>query len=265
MECLNYNPLPLKEMALRKVASVLWMQQDILIALKSFPQKFFFTDGKVPEIGGETAEEKTYYKISKLLLPESLKKRLIDTTKHMGIKLRTWRVFHKIYLNFYEDEIDIDEHVLEKVSWTTTGEVHYLKTSEELLSSNTIDIGTGYKLASLYCLEEHVRLSWAELPEVTRRRFYLGFRMNLQYWWPYFINQEDSHLASLATPYGGDMLRFNQFAFEFSTKKGNKAALSFFQKLTSEEKEVSLISATGQIFLYQENVIELYHEYFNDS
>ncbi|GBO37902.1 hypothetical protein AVEN_44802-1 [Araneus ventricosus] len=257
MAHLNYNPVSLKDMAIRRLAAALFKESSILASISNFHSKFSpFDDYETPQVWRETVEDKLLDEISKVGLPKSLKMLLIDIVKLMGRQVRGWKEFHEEYLHdSHGEEIHFDEPILEKLRWTAAGAVDYRKTAGELIHSDFIDIVKRYKLACLYCMEDCIPMFWKELPSEnkqyfcrkTDRRLQSG-GLGLEFWWPYIIKGQESNLDSLTRSNREDQISVYQYAFQCSAKKGNKAAAEyFFQKLKPEEKGDFLMSTTRTI------------------
>ncbi|GBN11609.1 hypothetical protein AVEN_222353-1 [Araneus ventricosus] len=269
MQNLTEDPLSLKDLPLRRLSAILWVEPDILSSLSTLPQKHGFSDIQIPQVKQETPEEKISNKLSKLVLPMSLTKQINDTIKQMGMHLRDWKVFHRINLNFHDQEIRFDESVLEKVQLTSEGAVDYRKTAEELIRSDVMDVSKRYKLACLYCLEDYIPLFWKDLPAVNKDQFYTGWSrmangfISLKYWWPHIIEGEESVLESLTRTYRREHITVQQYGFEFSVEKSNKCAAEyFFEKLTHGQKEESLIHATKALLLSRNSDRSYHSEHF---
>ncbi|GBN12135.1 hypothetical protein AVEN_4131-1 [Araneus ventricosus] len=256
MERLNNNVLPLKDIAVRRMVAVLFKESDILASVRNFHCKsIIFLGYENLKVWQEAVEDKLSDKISKIGLPAPLTKLLIDTSKPMGRQIPGWKTFHEEYLfDSLEEGIPFDVPILESLCWTAAGELDYRKTAEELIRSDFMDIVKRYQLASLYCLEDYIRLFWEELPEEKKMYFYdqkrhfqIG-KQPLQFWWPYIIRGEQSRQEFLTRFYRIQGITFHQYAFQYSAVRRNKAAaVYFFQKLTQEEKEASLMSTTEDL------------------
>ncbi|GBL94404.1 hypothetical protein AVEN_7376-1 [Araneus ventricosus] len=256
MAHLNYNPLSLKDMAIIRLADVLFKESNILASISNFHDKYPLN----VEDWRETVEDKLPDEISKLGLPKSLQKLVIDTAKPVGRQVGRWKQFHEKYLyDSHGEEIHFDVPILEKLRWTAAGAVDYRKTAEELVRSDDIDIVKRYKLACLYCMEDCIPLFWKELPK-ENKKYFCGKEgphlqsggLGLEFWWPYIIEGQESKLDDLTRPYRSDQITFHQYAFQCSAKKGNKTAAEyFFQKLTREEKQHSLMSTTRAVLACQ--------------
>ncbi|GBM34731.1 hypothetical protein AVEN_208891-1 [Araneus ventricosus] len=239
-------------MAIGRLAAALFKESNILASITNF-------HGEYPlsvEDWRETVEDKLTDEISKLGLPKSLTKLVNDTAKPMGRQVESWKQFHEKYLHdSHGEEIHFDIPILEKLLWTAAGAVDYRKTAEELIRSDDIDIVKRYKLACLYCMEDYIRLFWKELPKENKKYFFgeegrhlRSGGLGLEFWWPYIVEGQESKLDDLTRSYRRDQITFHQYAFQCSAKKGNKTAAEyFFQELTREEKEPSLMSAARAI------------------
>ncbi|GBM29163.1 hypothetical protein AVEN_97437-1 [Araneus ventricosus] len=271
MAHLNYNPVSLKDMAIRKLAAALFQESNTLASISNCRTRFLlFDDYDCPKVWHETLYE-MLDKILKLGLPESLTVQLVDTVRPMGRQLRRWKVFHEEYLqDSHDEEIYFDVPILGKVCWTSAGAVDYRKTAEELVRSDVIHAVKKFKLACLYCLEDCISLIWQELPNENKKYFCnkRGRRLQngalgLQFWWPYIVKGEESKLDNLTRPYRRDQITFHQYAFQCSAEKGNKIAAGyFFQKLTHEQKEASLMSTTRAIVASRNAIPDVCHENF---
>ncbi|GBO14656.1 hypothetical protein AVEN_258223-1 [Araneus ventricosus] len=249
---MNYIPVSLKDMAIRRMATVLFKESTILASISNMhtrSRSFINYEGE----WRETVEDKLPDEVSKLGLPKSLTKLLIDTVKLMCRQVGKWKEFHEEYLqDSLDEDIYFDIAILEKLCWTAAGAVDYGKTAKELVRSDVIDTVKKFKLACLYCLEDFIPLFWQELPNENKKYFCNKRRhrleigpLGLQFWWPYIINGQESKLEDLIRSYRGDQITLHQYAFQCSLKRGNKTAAEyFFQKLTLEEKEASLMSST---------------------
>ncbi|GBM67601.1 hypothetical protein AVEN_44749-1 [Araneus ventricosus] len=250
--------LSLKEIAMRKIIAGIYQESDILAPIGKFQFKLMCCN-EYHKRWRETVEENVKQKISKLVLPQSLKKQLNCIAKLMGFHLRDWKEFHECYLFEFEEQFDIP--VLEKMCWTTAGTVDYRKTAEELIRYGVVDIEKRYQLACLYCLEDFISVLWEELSEDIKRVFYNEdetsqiLHPHLYRCWPYILKGEESKLDNLSRSHR-NQFTFTHIVFEYSATTGNKTAAEyFFQKLTHEERESSLIRAARGV-LADKNLLE---------
>ncbi|GBN72679.1 hypothetical protein AVEN_95011-1 [Araneus ventricosus] len=237
-----------QEIALRRIAVVLLNEPDILALIG----KIRFRIRSYQKEWLETVECKVTDKLSKLQLPESIMRQMIHTLKPIGSQILKWKFFHESFLT--DSTEDLDAHILEKLCFTTSGTVDYRKTAEALVCSDVVDIVKRYKLACLYCLEDYIPDFWNELPEENKMYFYNDTtpieEPRLWFCWPYILKGEEYKLDYESRSYGYQST-FRQFAFEYSAIIGNKAASEyFFQRLTHEEREPSIIrAAQGMIVI----------------
>ncbi|GBM04971.1 hypothetical protein AVEN_60181-1 [Araneus ventricosus] len=267
----HLNPLSLKDMTIRRSAALLFQESNTLASISNCRTRcLFFDDCKCPLIWRESVYE-MLVKISKLGLPESLTKQLIDTVRPMGRHLGRWKVFHEEYLqDSHDEEIYFDVPILGKLCWTAAGAVDYRKTAEELIRSDVIDTVKKFKLACLYCLEDYIPLFWQELPTENKKYFCSkrGSRLqsgalDLQFWWTYIVKGEESKLEYLTRSHRRDQVTFHQYAFQCSAEKGNKTAAEyFFQKLTHEQKNASLINTARALVAFRNAIPGVYPENF---
>ncbi|GBN01425.1 hypothetical protein AVEN_3176-1 [Araneus ventricosus] len=156
----------------------------------------------------------------------------------------------------------------EKLRWTSTGTVDYRKTAEALVRSDVVDIVKRYKLACLYCLEDYIPEFWKELPEENKGTFYhekatsLIAELPLHFCWPYILKGEEYKLDFMPRSSFGrtwirrledpSRTRFHQYAFQHSSFIGNKTAAEyFFQKLTHEQRDASLVQTAVDVVRYR--------------
>ncbi|GBO14516.1 hypothetical protein AVEN_187568-1 [Araneus ventricosus] len=240
--------LPLKQMALRKVAIVLWHQADILAHVKSFRCQSLTCDSTIQQ-WQKSVENVVKEKVSMLLLPDSLKEELVHVMKPIGPEILKWKLHH-------ESLISDSYFALDQLFWTSVGTVDYRKTAEIFIRQERITIVSSYKLACIYCLDDHIRVIWEKLSEDSKKLFYdeeniLQIRQpELVVFWTYLIRGEVAKLDVLINRNNnGERERtVYQYAFESAATSGNKAATEyFFQKLTLEEREASLLETAQSL------------------
>ncbi|GBN39275.1 hypothetical protein AVEN_120467-2, partial [Araneus ventricosus] len=245
--------LSLQEMTLRRVAVGLWNEPDILVSIGNFRfRSAFYRDDQ--DEWCETVQCKVSDKISKLQLPESLAKQMIRVLKPIGLQILRWKLYHEEYLRYPNEVFEyFDVPILEKLCWTGAGTVDYRKTAEELVRCDVVDIVKRYKLGCLYCLDRYIPEFWKELPQENKMYFYNEKDLShftqlkvLQFCWPYILKREEYKLDRMPGKPIGDSTTFQQRIFKCSAFVSNKTAVKyFFQKLSLEEREASLISAAN--------------------
>ncbi|GBN51233.1 hypothetical protein AVEN_14051-1 [Araneus ventricosus] len=250
--------LSLKEMALRRVAVFFWSDTDILASISKFRLHEFPTEDSKKE-WLEKIDNKIKDKMLKLELPKSLTKQMIDIVRPIGLEIRRWKKFHQDF--FHEGLFQSSEEIClpasAKLCWTTAGRIDNKKTAEELVCCGGLDLRNRYELACLYCLEDDIPLLWAELPEEQKEYFCLDDELlpDLHFCWPHVFKGELTRLDHLLRGRGKNLTTFNQWAFEDSVERGNKiAAEYFFQKLTHEEREASLMRSVHSVLADSEEV-----------
>ncbi|GBN34438.1 hypothetical protein AVEN_213976-1 [Araneus ventricosus] len=237
------SKLSLNEMALRRVVINLWFESDISAAVgRPRNIEFAITYGAV--WGKDIIEVKE--RVSRLVLPESLKKRMMDLVRPVRTEIRKWKLFHEHILNDISNE-EFDMRILEQLCWTCTGAVDYRKTAVELVCLEMLDVEKRYRLACLYCLEDYIPVLWVELPEKYKSRFNEEIYplpenvVHLEYYWASVLKGEEFKLNDILPREFVDVSSTYQSYFNYSACKGSKAATEyFFQKLTVEERDSAL-------------------------
>ncbi|GBN56771.1 hypothetical protein AVEN_192880-1 [Araneus ventricosus] len=253
--------LSLNEMALRRVAVNLWSESLILAAMQRV-RKFDQGSSIISRVVWEKILDWVKEKVSELVLPESLKERMMHLVRPVGREIVRWKLFHEYILNDISDE-DFDIRTLEQLCWTCTGAVDYRKTSEELVRLEILDIEKRYRLACLYCLEDYIPVLWVELPEKYKRRFndeaypLPESMVHLEYYWASVLKGEEFKLNDILPREFVDVSSTYQSYFKYSACEGSKAATEyFFQKLTNEERNNALYGALCAVL---ERATRLYH------
>ncbi|XP_055929573.1 uncharacterized protein LOC129960290 [Argiope bruennichi] len=242
--------LSLEQITLRKVAVILWSQADILHLIKSFRWQSLICDDTI-RVWQNSIESKVKKKASVILLTDTVKEELMDVIKPIGPEILKWRNYHQLLtLDSY-----FTSNVLHQLCWTSVGTVDYKKTAEKLIRQQRMDIMSSYKLACMYCLDDSIKTIWEKLSETNKRLFYdeetpLRIRQpELVIFWTYFIKGEIAKLDVFINRNRNERERtLYQYAFEHAALSGNKVATEYFyQKLTSEEREVSLLETAESV------------------
>ncbi|GBN75167.1 hypothetical protein AVEN_272728-1 [Araneus ventricosus] len=214
----------LVEMALRRVVVHFWNEIDILALIDEFEFKehsgFDFL-----YVLQETVEVKIKNKISKLIFPETLKRRLNLIVRPIGLQIVQWKNCMEQYIGDSGENLSL----LKQLCWTSAGALAYKETAQNLVRLKTIDIVDSFIIACTYCLADSLPAIWEELPE----EYTWHFCDNLldtadEETLIYILKGEDTKVLE-RQPY------FYLNSFEFSTRRGNKAATEYFlQKLFDE-------------------------------
>ncbi|GBN87750.1 hypothetical protein AVEN_80730-1 [Araneus ventricosus] len=253
--------LSLEEMALRRVVVNLWNEADVLATIKDSRVKELADDAyreplqirqyKKCKEWRVTVENKVKTKVSKLVLPESLKKRMMHTVTPIGLQIQEWEMIMDEHLRDSREDLDI--RLLEQLCWTYAGKIDFQKTVEKLVSLEMLDPGKRYRLACLYCLEDSISVLWEELPEDYKTCFrdepYVmpAFEVQMEFYWADVLKGEESKLDHILTR-SNPCTTFRQYAFERSAYRGNRALTEyFFQKLTYEERDSSVINSACNV------------------
>ncbi|KAL7634704.1 UNVERIFIED_CONTAM: hypothetical protein RMT77_015081 [Armadillidium vulgare] len=235
----------LEHITLVKIAITLWKQYDI----RALTARFYFRSTILSERLKEwqVVEDKVIEKIPELLLPGPLKKKVLDFIKPIGLEMIKWR-------EYYDQNSYLGIDLPNELCWNSQGTIDQKRTAEVLIKDGNLDINIRYRLACIYCLENDIRELWNKIPENHRKSFYSEEdpsevrQPNLVILWTYDIkggvNKLDNMIERIwlrkCSPY--------QFAFEYAAVGGNKAAVEYFlQKLTSREREESLVRYAGYV------------------
>ncbi|CAL1280585.1 unnamed protein product [Larinioides sclopetarius] len=235
--------LSLKQMALRKVAVILWSDPDTLAAISKFQLSGLSCNTE--KEWRETIESKIKDKMSKFELPDSLKEQMIDIVEPMGIEIRKWKARHQEYFDELYEENRLPDSA--KLCFTTAGMIDYVTTAKELLRCDALHLVQRYRIACLYCLKDYIPLLWEKLDGHWKDRFNNNQEASpsLPSCWSYLLKGEGYKLFFLIEMQLRNLKTSNQYAFEHSVETGNKAAAEyFFPKLTHDVREVSLMKST---------------------
>lgn len=243
---MNYILKPsLEHITLVKIAITLWNQDDI----RALTARFYFRSLILSERRKEwqIVEDRVIEKIPGLLLPGPLEKKVLNFIKPIGLEILKWREYHD--QNFY---LGID--LPNELCWTSQGTVDQKKTAEVLIKDENLDITIRYRLACIYCLEDDIRELWNKIPENRRKSFYSEEdprkvrQQELVVLWTYDIKGEVNKLDNMIERRWQSKCSPYQYAFEYAAVGGNKAAAEYFlQKLTSKEREESLVRSAGYV------------------
>ncbi|XP_055925209.1 uncharacterized protein LOC129957091 [Argiope bruennichi] len=243
--------LTLEEMALRRYFINLWCEMDVLSSIENLKYEYL-TKGTLPSDFGTTLNEMVKEKISNLVLPESLKKRMMVLIIPVGLDIVRWKVFHENSVNWSCDGLGLD--ILKQLCWTPAGTVDYPKTAEKLLSLEALRVQTRYKLAALYCLVDYIPSLWEQLPKSCKTHYlsdspFVPSRVKLDVAWAYLLTEQESTLDSIVANLSpGDS--FLQLACKYSALGGNKGGAEyFFKRLTNAERNSFLVPLVNEIIL----------------
>ncbi|CAL1281788.1 unnamed protein product [Larinioides sclopetarius] len=242
--------LTLEEIALRRLAAVVWCESDVL-ALTAKYETLHYLFNEEDKTWKNTVVDVVKDKMSKLQLPDSITEQMTRISELIGTHILNWKILHESILK--ESSSGMNEHILEKLCFTTAGSVDYRQTAEALVRSDVLDIVSRYKLSCLYCLEDYIPDLFSELPDEKKKYFYdeivtiSSVDTFLWFLWPYILKGEEFKLDRLSRS-SGNQSNFRQYAFEYAAIRGNRAAVEyFFRKLLPEERESPIIRAAKWI------------------
>ncbi|GBN63645.1 hypothetical protein AVEN_80617-1 [Araneus ventricosus] len=238
--------LSLKQLALRRVAVLLWCDSDILASISKFPIQGYYTE-ECKKLWRETILDKVVDKVSKLELPKLLTKQVIDVVYPIGVEIRRWKESHEEIFIVSIEDINVLDWV--KPCFTTAGTIDDKKTAEELLRCDALSVRHRYEVACFYCLEYYIPLLWEELPGEMKDHYQnKNNSSDLYFCWPHVLKGELSKLDYLWRIEDRKLTSFNQWAFEQSVEHDNKAAAEyFFVNLTHKEREASLMRSAHAV------------------
>ncbi|KAF8785054.1 uncharacterized protein LOC129958709 [Argiope bruennichi] len=221
--------VPLEEIALRSVVVNLWNN-----TLNSY---WLFRDNVI--IVGDKIKQRILE-----MVPPLFKNRMISLVMPIGAEILSWRMYHE--KNFHGVPEDISSDYLKHLHWTSKGTIDYKKTAEKLIDLKMFDVTKRYELACLHCLEDYIPLLWEEVSEeykkLLKEEFYSSVDMQLKYYWAYVLKGEEYKFNCIFQTRLPGELSFHQYAFKVSAVKGNKSAAKFFfQKLSTRERDSSLL------------------------
>ncbi|GBM92256.1 hypothetical protein AVEN_212540-1 [Araneus ventricosus] len=241
---------PLKQLALIKVAIGLWNQDDVLSSMKKPPSDDKSLTNSPMREWANTLIMKVKEKVPTLLLPDPLREELIHLIPPIGSEMLRWKLHHRFLIS--SDATD----VLDQICWTSQGTVDYRETAVRLIRQERVDIVSSYKLACLYCLDDNIQAIWGKLSEDDKACFYnkedpghFQRQNTLVTFWTCSLNGDTNILNFLYNARGRKPERtLFQEAFECEAMSGNKVATEyFFQKLTFEEREASLVKTAALV------------------
>ncbi|GBM98567.1 hypothetical protein AVEN_227586-1 [Araneus ventricosus] len=233
--------LTLTEIALRKVAIMLWSKPENLHSLKYFRFVSRDSNGKLNEwheLITTVAEQASH-----LELPATLKKELASLLKPIGSEFLKFRSFVE---NFFYGNSELVDYMDANV-WTDQGSIDYCQTAEKILNQKQLNNIFRFQFCCLFCLEDYIREIWGMLSDQEKALCYRKENLNplhegvLSYW----ICTLSVDLTPVDCLIQGNIfdLTVYQYAFENSAATGNFAATKyFFPKLTYSERVESLVT-----------------------
>lgn len=227
----------LEDITLINIAVSLWNQHDIRALVK----KFFSNSpglrasdsvmrGKCREIENRVLEN-----MLQLTMPTCFKEKISSYIQTIGLQIFIWMRYHLSYC-----QIDLD--LPNEFSWTPHATIDKTKTAEVLISDDSIDVATRFKLACIYCLEDDIRKLWNQVPDCLKEHFYyvedpyVVLQMELVEFWALYINGENDCIRRIARRRLNRVCSPFQYAFESAAYSGSKVATEYFLQKPSQRK-----------------------------
>ncbi|GBM14348.1 hypothetical protein AVEN_55341-1 [Araneus ventricosus] len=160
---MNYTLMPsLEHIALVKVATTLWNQDDIRALIEKFYSEI--VSGRRIREKWQVIEDKVVEKLPQLSQPEPLKSEILGFIKPIGSQILKWLEYHIKNCQLHMK--------LPNLCWTPEGTVDKKKTAEVLSKDENLDITRRYELACIYCLEDDIPELWNKIPKNHRIIYY---------------------------------------------------------------------------------------------
>ncbi|XP_055924835.1 uncharacterized protein LOC129956879 isoform X1 [Argiope bruennichi] len=250
--------LSLQDISLRKVA----------VLLVSDPVKYISPSTVVYRDGEERIKLKhELFKsiVAELSLPESMREPLSNLLNPIFMETYKWWKYHEFFLRSKHSIFDCPEYV-KYLHWTHMGTVNYRKTAEAMIRDEKLDINRRFKLACLYCLDEDIQNIWQKMSPLSKKCFYNNGQFPLCndtgeiiIFWTCILKGRVDKLKSYLVGWVGHYSSIYQQAFELFAKNGYETATQyFFEKLTCEEKDASLVRTAEYV---AEHVNDSFHPY----
>ncbi|XP_055924850.1 uncharacterized protein LOC129956881 isoform X1 [Argiope bruennichi] len=250
--------LSLQDISLRKMA----------VLLVSDPVKYISPSTVVYRDGEERIKLKhELFKsiVAELSLPESMREPLGNLLNPIFMEIYKWWKYHEFFLRSKHSIFDCPEY-LKYLHWTHMGTVNYRKTAESMIRDEKLDINRRFKLACLYCLDEDIQNIWQKMSPLNKKCFYNNGQFppcndtgEIIIFWTCILKGRVDKLKSYLVGWVGHYSSIYQQAFELFAKNGYETATQyFFEKLTCEEKDASLVRTAEYV---AEHVNDSFHPY----
>lgn len=186
-------------------------------------------------------EHRIKQNVRQLNLPKTLKKQILCLIKIIGCQIRKWMEYHDQNMSIL---------LADDFCWTQGGTIDKKKTAEIILKNEALPAPTRYKLACIYCLDYYIPVIWKEMREWQRFKFN-HFRCSdplITYWTCITAGKEQKLNQFIRNTTGHDNYTPAHFAFMVAEESGNVDASEYFwQKLTPEERCLSLVTTTAEL------------------
>ena len=274
---------PLEHIALVKVATVLWNHRDIRALILEFLNSPLFlqlercTDRRTTSLPRrekwQTIEDKVIEKLPQLMIPVSLKEKLLGYIQAVGLQILKWMEYHLRYIQLNLN-ICLDVKLPNEFCWTSQGTIDQKKTAEVLIKDEQLDITTRYKLACMYCLEDDIPELWNVLLQSKEESICneedsdKTLKEDLAVFGGFYVQGKISKIEDAVND---DVVRSNALTyFDFSIysiSKGNRVAFEHFLKNLKPSKQflieitMKLLHANPDIY---SKILEPPKEYYTE-
>lgn len=226
----------LKQIAASKTAFTLWTKDGIRVLVSEHLEDENSSSRNFDVRGNAILEN-----IRKMQIPDSTKHDIFSIIKPIGMHITDWIRTHNI-----EDYNDIC--LTFDFYMSPFGAINCQETAKNLLKNVNLNIVTRYKLACMYCLDQHVADLWHNIPQnlrdICEKDEDFGYTEPLLAMWTHEMHGPitESDLNEMVMKRLERECSPCQFAFEFAANEGNLAATKFYlQKLTLRERRESLV------------------------
>ncbi|XP_055924831.1 uncharacterized protein LOC129956878 [Argiope bruennichi] len=253
--------LSLEDISIRRVA----------VLLCSDPIKFMSPISAVNVCGGKKASRVEVFKrtITELCLPESMTDNLVNIMNFVFLETHKWLKFHEEFLKSKHSRFKYPQY-LKHMHWTHMGTVNYRKTAEAMIRDENLDIDQRFRFACLYCLDEDIQDLWQKLSPASKKNFYnngqpcrCGLPGEIIVFWTCILKGRVDKLDNFLVRAERRHSSFYQYAFESFAGKGYKTATQyFFEKLTCEEKDASLVRTAKSVAASDSSTCQAYTDVF---
>ncbi|KAF8789804.1 hypothetical protein HNY73_007714 [Argiope bruennichi] len=247
--------LSLEDISLRKVA----------VLLVSDPVKF---KSPTTEADGEKRKHEPFKSVvGDLCLPEPIREPLVNLLNPIFRETYKWFKYHEEFLKSKHSSFYCPEYA-KHLHWTHMGTINYRKTAESMIHDEKLDINWRFKLACLYCLDEDIQNIWQKMSPLNRKCFYNNGQFpndtrEIIIFWTCILKGRVDKLESYLVGLVGHYSSIYQQAFELFSKNGYETATQyFFEKLTCEEKDASLVRTAEYVAEYVNHSFQPYTDVF---
>lgn len=188
--------------------------------------------GNLEKIWKAKIDEKTELLIASLSIPTKHKDFIRSKIQPISFRMLVWTKYIQAILGL---EPSLFEYI--NVSFfTTQGDVNTEKTVITLLENERFEIERRYKLACLYCLEQHIQSLWKKLTLEEKEDSYIAGnnpqaleQNKLVGFWSHYLMKKKPHLMGNSDP--------NHYLFTLAIESGNMFAVKYsWKKLNSTQR-----------------------------